>query len=718
MPADAPVGTEYAYIYTTDDKYNFTLRIHIIPEGDYDTVLDIPDNNFRAYLFDNNYDMDGNGEFSPAEMEMIHSLDLVNVQDYEGLQYATNLMSLDLYSSNVDFDFSYLQNMSDLRNLSMSNVSHVSNCDAINDKLAMNYIYIGFKNINAVNNSMTELQKINRPDDLIIILEIYTDPDDRMLDLTSELLEDVNVQGIYLESQYRQKYIEDKIAIGKSKEFTFDEINPFLNKYILNPDSVFYNSNPNFTPSRADRLSMDLVNKTITISAENEEEPNNAYEWFNYQYDTGYYLRYTDTMAISYSISVDGDHETEINIPDQELKRALKDFYDADGNGIITEYDMININNINLNSITDLEGLQYATNLSWITINTMNGTLANVDKLKGLSKLQDIRIYRLNNVDFSDFAGMTSLKQLSISEIESISNASSINSIPNLKCLDVSFRDYGEVQKLSVVSYKNDLGMVISLESEDWGVPVSAIDVSNVAADIETFNVRPVAFETLFQDVFVGNVEPGTTTEFSFDDVNPWINFTKTHNESNMYIENLYLYEPGYQDLPQLEIDNERQKFIITTGADDVGEYYGRVNLDCRVSQYVTYSLSFDISYKVIAAGRTDYEVTVNDPYLRESLQTEYDFDGNPEFISEYDMFNIDYLQIDDDVYDLTGLDFAKNLKSLYIYNGNVGDFSPLRGLTRLQNVSITNSYEGDTSFQFLEDCSDLRSLYISTSKR
>ena len=718
-PVDAATGTEYAYISTTDNKYDFTLRIHVVPAGDYDTVLDIPDGDFRGYLFENNYDIDGNGEFSPAEMAAIHTLDLRNVRDYQGLQYATNLMSLEISSNNgdnVDFDFSYLQDMADLRHLSISNISKVSNCDAINDKLAMNYMYLGFVNINAVNNSIAELQKINRPSDFIIIIDIYSDPDDRSLDLTSEQLEDVNVQGIYMDAQYRQKYIEDKIRIGTSKEFTFDEINPFLNKYILNPQSVFYNSNPDFAPSRADRLSMDLVNKKITINAVNETEPGNAYEWFNYQYNTEYYLRYTDTMSISYSISVDGDHDTEINIPDQELKRYLKDFYDADGNKKITEYDMINIDNINVSNVADLEGLQYATNLRWITVNTRDGALANIDKLNGLNKLERVNLFKLYNVDFADFAGMTTLEHLTISEIESLSNPSSINSMTNLKCLDLSFRDYGEVQKLSAVDYKPEFGMVISLEPEQWGELVSAEDVENVLLDIETFNVHPVAFETMFQDVFVGNLEAGTTNEFYFYDVNKWINHTMFHDGSNTYIQNFHMYKPAYEDAEQLVIDHENQKFIITTGPEDVGEYQARVNLDCRINSNTTYTLSFNLKYKVVAQGRTDYEVTVNDPNLRALLQTEYDFDGNPEFISEYDMFNIDDLEIDDEIYDLTGLDFAKNLKSLRIYEGYISDFSPLRGLTRLTNLSITNSYDGNVDFQFLEDCSDLRSLFVSTN--
>jgi hypothetical protein len=61
-------------------------------------------------------------------------------------------------------------------------------------------------------------------------------------------------------------------------------------------------------------------------------------------------------------------------------------------------------------------------------------------------------------------------------------------------------------------------------------------------------------------------------------------------------------------------------------------------------------------------------------------------------------------------IYDLTGLDTATNLTTLYLYNNNLGDISLLAGLTKMQNLYLW----GNSSISFLSslsNMSDLRNL-------
>ena len=274
---------------------------------------------------------------------------------------------------------------------------------------------------------------------------------------------------------YRQTYLEEQVPMGSSRQFTFDQINPFLNKYILNPNSVFYNEDPDFTASQSSVLSMDLANKIVTINATAEVEPGGRYEWFTYQYNKGL-AQYRRQFPISYFVSAEGDHDTELGadkIPDPELRRFLRNNYDKDGNGIITEYDMINIDRLFISGVDNFKGLEYAINLKSLTINCTDNGPTNLNSISGLIKMEDLTIFNISSADFSIFSSMNKLNSLNIRGIRTVSNASSLNALNTLRILDLTFVNQSEISKLSALTDKANFGLAIGLESEDYIQPVT-----------------------------------------------------------------------------------------------------------------------------------------------------------------------------------------------------------------------------------------------------
>ncbi len=93
--------------------------------------------------------------------------------------------------------------------------------------------------------------------------------------------------------------------------------------------------------------------------------------------------------------TIQGDTTKEIEIPDRNLKAVLQSKYDIDGDGKITEHDMLNIVTLDIaqSNIANLEGLQHASNLKEIYAQYNN--ISDLTPLVNLEKIT--RAYFINN---------------------------------------------------------------------------------------------------------------------------------------------------------------------------------------------------------------------------------------------------------------------------------------------------------------------------------
>ena len=707
------IGGNTATVYISGTSISFTIAYTVLGAGDYDTVLDISDD-LRGWLFDNGYDVNNDGEFSPAEMEQVTYMSLYDCHDYKGLEYATNLetLYLSIGNENLNFDCSVLENMENLQRVELSNVVTITKCNTLNGLINLQYFDLGFGTTDTLISNSAQIIKINNPT-LKLFIETYSSETDEKINNAANSIKSTKVNNIMYSNLYRQTYLEEQVPLGGSKEFTFDQINPFLNRYILNSSSVFYNANPQFTASNPSKLSIDMVNKKITINATDETEPGNRYEWFRYSYTKGIY-DYTSQMAISYYVSVDGDHDTDLSseITDPELRRLLLNNYDKDGNEKITEYDMINIDNLYMNSVRDLKGLEYATNLRSITVNCVDGTVSNLNAISGLNKLEEINLYNLNAVDFSIFSSMTALKDLEVREIYSVSNVSSLNAINTLERLDLTFINQSEISKLSALNNKANFGIVIGLEQENYENPITNEQIEEAVEYIEALKVTKVVFRNIIQSIDLGQIEIGKTVTVEFDEISPWISYmentpgSKLHQDSIRFAMDLY-------DGRDITLDNDARKITIVTDENYTGEQEIRLETVYRFNDSISYVNSFHISYRVMASGDPNKEINVPDDNLRQLLIEQYNFDGK-DMISEFDMYNIESMNINCLVEDLTGLESAVNLKSLYINAGNLKSFAPISNLDKLNALGIVNQETEGVDYSDIQNIPNLLWLSIS----
>ena len=85
------------------------------------------------------------------------------------------------------------------------------------------------------------------------------------------------------------------------------------------------------------------------------------------------------------------DLTEEVNIPDNELKRAIKDQLNLSSD-VITRGDMNKLTNLSAvgYGIANLEGLQYAVNIEDLNLDC--NEIRDISKIKDLKKLNNVSI--------------------------------------------------------------------------------------------------------------------------------------------------------------------------------------------------------------------------------------------------------------------------------------------------------------------------------------
>ena len=117
-----------------------------------------------------------------------------------------------------------------------------------------------------------------------------------------------------------------------------------------------------------------------------------------------------------------------------------------------------------------------------------------------------------------------------------------------------------------------------------------------------------------------------------------------------------------------------------------------------RNSLGATAATRSDTSAFVCNAEDEDAEGIVPDPGLRSAIRAALDLPGTAS-ITPAHLRSLSWLSAEDKgIRDLTGLEFAKNLKSLNLWSNAVTDLSPLAGLTKLERLVLWYNSISDIS--------------------
>jgi hypothetical protein len=113
-----------------------------------------------------------------------------------------------------------------------------------------------------------------------------------------------------------------------------------------------------------------------------------------------------------------------------------------------TPSEMLGLTTLSANEkeISDLTGLQYATNLTWLELR--RNQISDLSTLSGLTNLRGLYLWFNPISDLSTLSGLTNLGALYL-EVNQISNISALSGLTNLEALDLSWNQIGDISALS-----------------------------------------------------------------------------------------------------------------------------------------------------------------------------------------------------------------------------------------------------------------------------
>ena len=378
---------------------------------------------------------------------------------------------------------------------------------------------------------------------------------------------------------------------------------------------------------------------------------------------------------------------TGVYIPDVNLRAAIEDTLGKAAGDVITEEDMATLIELNADKkeISDLTGLQFATNLE--ELNISGNPISDLSPLAGLTALKGLEIHWIQLSDLSPLAGLVNLQHLGAwSKDNTVSDLSPLANLINLKYLDISgSREITDISPLANLTdlaylrlYDNAITDITPLEEL-----INLQDLF-VEANHTVLNLAPLANLTHLKSLQLANNK--------ISDVSPLSGLTT--------LENLYLNYNNIKDIvPLASLRNLTKLWLQGNSISDISPLAELTNLeglnltDNPITDFSPLSELFEKTNIV-------FDVNIPDVNLRAAIAEvlgKEDVDTDPITLEE--MATLTELRASDrDIKDLTGIAFAKNLTELSIAHNPLSDISPIASLTKLRQIKFGNTEVTDLS--------------------
>ena len=138
----------------------------------------------------------------------------------------------------------------------------------------------------------------------------------------------------------------------------------------------------------------------------------------------------------------------EVDIPDSNLRAAIAAALSKATGDTITTSDMASLNHLRTRDpkISDLTGLEYATNLTLLEFRT--NSISDISAVAGLTNLRALHLSGNPISDISAVAGLTNLASLTL-QANSISDISAVAGLTNLSYLTLNWNSISDISAVA-----------------------------------------------------------------------------------------------------------------------------------------------------------------------------------------------------------------------------------------------------------------------------
>jgi len=373
---------------------------------------------------------------------------------------------------------------------------------------------------------------------------------------------------------------------------------------------------------------------------------------------------------------------TPVNIPDANLRAAIEDALDKSSGETITRGDMSTLTRLeapNAN-ISDLTGLEFATNLTSLNFDPQ-GSSKNSNSISDLSPLEDLTNLRSLNLQqntISDLSPLSELTSLTVLELgnpfggpslspsfsgNTITDISPLSNLTNLTVLGLSGNTITDISPLSNLTNLTTLNLF-----------------GNTITDISPLSGLTNLITLYLQNNLIVDISPlsGLTNLTELGLAN-----------SNISIPGLVLSNNTISDLAPLVANTG-------LGSGDRVDVRNNPLSATSINTHIPALQSRGVAVLFIIDDPTP--VSIPDANLRAEIEDALD-KASGETITRGDMSNLTEVSAGSaNISDLTGLEFATNLLSLYLFNNTISDVSSLSGLTSLTSLTLRRNSITDIS--------------------
>ena len=380
-------------------------------------------------------------------------------------------------------------------------------------------------------------------------------------------------------------------------------------------------------------------------------------------------------------IDIDVPEPMVIEVPDENLAASLRSALGLAEDADITEVDMLGVTSLYYfpsSLITDLTGLEYATNLTSLTLpGSPSASLTDISPLQGLTSLTSLNLdsnYQLS--DLQPLAGLVNLKELNLWGND-IVDVSALTDLVNLEILMLASNNISDITALA--------GLVklerLSLNGND----ISDVSALSGLVDLLALSLRNNSIADVSPLANLVGLERLFISDNNIEDVSPLANLVGLERLfiSENPVANAGVLYPLTQQDPPVAIDIDVSVIYIP---DEKLAFALRLVLDLEADDNITIEemQRLDSIFGAPADRPDDARVLVRRKPPRPVSHT-YGVGLRQDRLHG--------------INDLTGLEYATNLRFLHLYSvGDISDLSPIQNLSDLISLKLEGGEISDIS--------------------
>ena len=337
-----------------------------------------------------------------------------------------------------------------------------------------------------------------------------------------------------------------------------------------------------------------------------------------------------------------------VEILDPNLESAIREALELPDTTAITQQEMLKLERLDAGGsrgITDLTGLEYATNLEFLALSV--NEIRDITPLAGLIKLESLRLRKNPITDLTPLANLTNLTYIHLGHVK----ASDITPLANLTKLEQARLNNMQLQDITPLANLTQLTRL------------------SVAAN-QIVDISPLANLTQLEELWLDNNR--------IVDVSPLANLTALKE----------LQIDRNQVVAISPLANLTQLTDLTIAHNPITDFSPLLGLNLQ-------NVDIDI-HKSHELASIDVEIP--DPNLERAIRETLALsDAIP--ITQLEMVRLEKLTAKEaQIENITGLEHAINLGSLALSVNNIQDITPLAGLVNLDSLILRDNPIADLS--------------------